>query len=100
MALQLQGLRDRKTDIVVAYQYLEGSGASDLEVMLLIQEPLVVVLPKNHPLTSKSKISFSDLANEDFVLPIHQTVSQLSDQIYQLCSQVGFVPNIDTYIFL
>ena len=39
MALQLQGLRDRKTDIVVAYQYLEGSGASDLEVMPLIQEP-------------------------------------------------------------
>ena len=49
MALQLQGLRDRKTDIVFAYQYLEGSGASDLEVMPLIQEPLVVVLPKNHP---------------------------------------------------
>jgi DNA-binding transcriptional LysR family regulator len=93
-AFQLQGLRDRKTDVMFAYQYHEIPDASDLKVMPLTQEALVVVLPKNHPLASQPKISFSDLIDEEFVIPLSQVVLGLSEQIYYFCSQAGFVPKV------
>lgn len=93
-AFQLQGLRDRKTDVMFAYQYHDVAEASDLEVMSFTKEALVVVLPKSHPLTHKAKISLSELVDQEFVLPLHQVVSGLSEQIYHLCSQAGFVPKV------
>ncbi len=93
-AFQLQGLRDHKTDVVFAYQYHDVAEASDLEVLTLTQEPLVVVLPEHHPLTRQAKISLSDLVNEAFVLPLHQVVSDLPEQIHQICLQAGFVPKV------
>ena len=94
IALQLQGLRDRKTDIVFSYQDPKLSEVDDLEVMPLTQEPLVVVLPKNHSLASRSEIALLALIDEDFILPQHQVVSGLSTQIYQICAQAGFIPKI------
>ncbi len=93
-AFQLQGLRDHKTDVMFAYQYHDVAEASDLEVLPLTEEPLMVVLPENHLLSGYSKISLSDLVEEEFVLPLHQVVSGLPEQIYQICSQVGFVPKV------
>jgi DNA-binding transcriptional LysR family regulator len=93
-AFQLQGLRDRKTDVMFAYQYHEIPEASDLEVMPLTQEPLVVVLPKKHPLASRSKISFSDLSDEEFIIPLSQVVTGLPEKFYHLCSQANFVPKV------
>jgi DNA-binding transcriptional LysR family regulator len=93
-AFQLQGLRDRKTDILFAYQYNEIPNASNLEVMPLKQEPLVVVLSKKHPLANRSKISFSDLSDEEFIIPLSQVVIGLPEKIYHLCSQADFVPKV------
>ena len=93
-AFQVQGLRDRQTDVVFAYQYHNTVEASDLEAMVIMQEPLVIVLPKNHPLANQSTVLLSELADEEFVMPLHQVVSGLPEQIYTLCSQTGFVPKI------
>jgi DNA-binding transcriptional LysR family regulator len=93
-AFQLQGLRDRKTDILFAYRYNEIPNVSDLEVMPLKQEPLVVVLPKKHPLANRSKISFSDLSDEEFIIPLSQIVIGLPEKFYYLCSQTNFVPKV------
>jgi DNA-binding transcriptional LysR family regulator len=89
-----QKLRDRKLDIIFFYQYQKESDDSDLEFMAIEQESLVLVLPKMHPLISKSKIHFSDLADEEFIMPLHQIQSGLAEQIYLLCSQTGFVPKV------
>ncbi|MEG3840913.1 LysR substrate-binding domain-containing protein [Microcoleus sp. herbarium14] len=93
-AFLIQKLRDRQTDIIFFYLYHDIAEANDLETMSLTQEPLVAVLPKNHPLTAQSKISLSDLKDQEFVMPLHQVVAGLSEQIYHLCSQAGFVPKV------
>ncbi|MEG4072110.1 LysR substrate-binding domain-containing protein [Microcoleus sp. Pol14C2] len=100
-AFLIQRLRDRQTDIIFLYLYHDISEANDLETMSLTQEPLVVVLPKNHPLTAQSKISLSDLKDQEFVMPLHQIVAGLSEEIYHVCSQAGFVPKVaQTAVFM
>ncbi|MBR8838220.1 MAG: LysR family transcriptional regulator [Stigonema ocellatum SAG 48.90 = DSM 106950] len=93
-AFQIQGLRDHQTDIIFVYQNYDFAEANDLEVMPLLQEKLVVVLPEQHPLTTQSKISLTALADEEFVMPHCPVVSGLSEQIYYLCVQAGFVPKV------
>ncbi|MEG4804944.1 LysR substrate-binding domain-containing protein [Microcoleus sp. ARI1-B5] len=100
-AFLIQRLRDRQTDIIFLYLYHEISEDNDLETMSLTQEPLVAVLPKNHPLAAQSKISLDDLKDREFVMPLHQVVAGLSEQIYHLCSQAGFVPKVvQTAVFM
>lgn len=100
-AFLIQRLRDRQTDIIFFYLYHEIAEANDLETMSLTKEPFVVVLPKNHPLTAQSKISLSDLKDQEFVMPLHQVVSGLSEEIYHLCSQAGFIPKVaQTAVFM
>lgn len=91
---QIQGLRDRQTDIVFVYQTPDLSEANDLEMMLLSEQTLVAVLPQHHPLTTQSTISLRDLADEEFVMPLRPVVSGLSEQIYALFAQAGFVPKV------
>jgi DNA-binding transcriptional LysR family regulator len=100
-AFLIQKLRDRQIDLIFLYLYHEISEADDLETISLTPEPLVVVLPKNHQLAAKSQISLSDLKDEEFVMPLHQVVAGLSEQIYHVCSQAGFVPNVvQTAVFM
>jgi DNA-binding transcriptional LysR family regulator len=91
---QIQELRDRQTDIIFVYQTPALTEAKDLEVTLLSEETLVAVLPQHHPLTAKSTISLIDLEHEEFVMPLRPVVSGLSEQIYALCDQAGFVPKV------
>jgi DNA-binding transcriptional LysR family regulator len=93
-AFQLQGLRDRKTDVAFVYQYHEMQEEKDLDKITLAPEPLLVVLPQNHRLARCSKIVLSDLENEEFVLPLPHVVLGLPEQINQICSQAGFSPKI------
>jgi DNA-binding transcriptional LysR family regulator len=90
----LPKLLDGHVDIIFFYQYQEDLNDGDLTFMAIEQESLVLVLPKMHPLTNKSKIQVSDLVDEEFIMPLHQVQSGLAEQIYILCSQAGFVPNV------
>lgn len=91
---QIQGLRDHQTEVVFAYRTPALIEAKDLEVTLLSEEALVAVLPQHHPLTIQSTISLIDLADEEFIMPLRPVVSGLSEQIYTLCAQSGFVPKV------
>jgi DNA-binding transcriptional LysR family regulator len=93
-SVQLQGLRDRLTDIVFVYQDHQLLDATDLEVMLLQNEPLVVALPEKHLLAQQKNIAIADLVDEDFVIPSYQVVSGLSEKIHALCKQSGFMPKV------
>ena len=72
---------------------------------IILQEPLLLALPAQHPLVSKAQISIQDLANETFVLqPRHWTLG-LYDRIMSLCHSAGFSPNVkqeaaDTYLII
>ena len=95
---QIQRLRDRATDLMFVYQYLglneSLATTDDLMVLLLSQEPLVVVLPERHPLAARSVISLTDLKTESFIMPDRQIVPGLFKEIESLCTQAKFVPNI------
>jgi DNA-binding transcriptional LysR family regulator len=91
---QIQRLRDHQTDIAFVYQTPDLAEANDLKMILLSQQALVAVLPEYHPLAAQSTISLIDLADEEFVMPLHSVVSGLSEQIYCLCTQAGFLPKV------
>jgi DNA-binding transcriptional LysR family regulator len=91
---QIQRLRDRETDIVFIYETPALRQASDLEILLLSHQTLVAVLPQHHPLTTQSTIALMDLEHEEFIMPLRPVVSGLSEQIYALCDQAGFVPKV------
>jgi DNA-binding transcriptional LysR family regulator len=93
-SFQIQALRDRQTDIIFIYQNHEVAEANDLAALPLLKEPLVVVLPQKHPLAKRTKVALTDLAGEDFVMPLYQVASGLSEQIYYHCAQAGFVPQV------
>ena len=93
-AFQIERLRDHQTDVVFVYQNHDLTTANDLTMMPLSQEMLVVVLPQNHPLAVQSQISLTDLANEEFIMPRTLVVSNLPEQITDLCKQAGFEPKI------
>jgi DNA-binding transcriptional LysR family regulator len=92
--IQIQGLRDRDTDIAFVYQNYQSFESHDLSALRVSQEPLVVVLPEKHQLASKSEISIADLANEEFVMPLANVVSDLAEQIEDLFAQAELKPKV------
>jgi DNA-binding transcriptional LysR family regulator len=60
---------------------------------LLFKDPIVVVLPRDHPLAGKP-ISVAALAAESFVVCDREAAPALFDSILALCSSSGFSPHI------
>ena len=54
---------------------------------VILQEPLVIVIPANHPLAKKSQIWLQDLNGKDFIMPARDTVPGLNVTIQELCRQ-------------
>jgi DNA-binding transcriptional LysR family regulator len=79
--------------------------SSELCSEIILREPLLLALPAQHPLVSKTQISIQDLANETFVLqPRHWTLG-LYDHVMNLCHSANFSPNVkqeaaDTYLII
>jgi DNA-binding transcriptional LysR family regulator len=66
---------------------------ADLSFETLLREPLVVALPRGHPLTRLSRISARRLASESFVMFQRQPGLVLHDLVLRFCLQVGgFTP--------
>jgi DNA-binding transcriptional LysR family regulator len=64
-----------------------------LRAELLYRDPVVVVLPRNHPLAG-SPVSIEDLIAERFVLCDRSMTPVLFDNIIGLCTSAGFSPHI------
>lgn len=90
---QAQALYERQID--VGFDRLPTSNQYDntLNYLPILQEPLIIALPENHPLASYSQIPLNALANEPFVLPAPELVPFYS-QIINLCQQAGFFPKV------
>ena len=61
---------------------------------VLGEQNFVVVLPKNHRLAGQRGIDISQLAEEPFVLFNSSIAPSLLQQIYSLCEDSGFTPNV------
>ncbi|GLY29713.1 LysR family transcriptional regulator [Kineosporia sp. NBRC 101731] len=65
---------------------------SRLEVRVLRSEPLIAVLPEQHPLARRSVLRLKDLRDEPFIgYPSHRR-STVHEAVLEACDQAGFVP--------
>lgn len=82
-----------KNDIVFLRKHAPiGFELTNLHVL---DEPLVVALPNNHPLANdQSAIKLTDLESYDFVLYRRLAGQDLFDNIMASCYQAGFSPRI------
>jgi len=68
---------------------------AELQSVHVLDEPLIVALPSNHPLVEKSgAIRLLDLEPYEFVLYRRLAGQDLFDNILAHCYQAGFSPNI------
>lgn len=95
---QLSALVDGSIDV----GFLRAPVPSTLASRILFDEPLVAVLPEEHPLAGSPSVALADLAGENFVSYPARQGSSLRDTALQACASVGFAPRIaqeapDTY---
>ena len=72
----------------------EPEDQAQFNSLVVVQEPLVLVLPERHRLAERTQISLAVLANEKFVLPPASLLYGLRGQIDQLCLEAGFKPKV------
>jgi DNA-binding transcriptional LysR family regulator len=89
---QWMALRDGKIDVGFTRR-LEPEFRTDLQSMLIQEDPIVAILPKNHP-AAPGPVDLRDLAKERFVLSSRETSPAVFDKAIELCSEAGFSPRI------
>lgn len=73
----------------------QAVGASEkIASRVVLQEPLVVALPSDHPLSRHANIRLAELAHEDFVMFPRSLAIDLHDKIIGFCQQANFSPKI------
>lgn len=65
-----------------------------IQVEIVRREPIVCVLPEDHPLAIRTRIPVAMLANEPFVLQSRQRGGGYYAQLMNLCLTAGFSPNV------
>lgn len=68
--------------------------AEGLVVEVLSDEPLVALLPVNHPLASKSVVNLADLRGEEFITYPSSPPSSVYQTVTAACRQAGFTPKV------
>lgn len=91
---QIQELQNNQIDVALFHFNHRAINDDNPNFLTILSEPLVLVLPENHPLNAESRIPLQVLAGENFVLPTRQYFSGLSEQIHLLFDRVGFAPKI------
>jgi len=85
-----QGVDDGSLDIGLICTFPTQN--SNFEIIKVLKDPLRLIVHKDHPLTAKKKVHFSDLENEPFIL--YRKDFSLYDLIIEECSKNHFQPNI------
>jgi DNA-binding transcriptional LysR family regulator len=77
----------------LAFARFDRAGPA-LEIRPLVKDRLVVVLPIEHPLTSRERIPLADLSDESIVLSPRRLTPNFFDQVVSACREAGFSPRI------
>lgn len=90
--LLAEGVRSGEIDVAFSWPPVgEGEG---LVSELLVEEPMIVVMPAGHPLARHRAVPLKALASENFILfPRTQNII-LHDAIIACCLRAGFSPRI------
>jgi DNA-binding transcriptional LysR family regulator len=90
---QVEALHDDRIQVGFVVPPLQGQ-VQDLFVEAVLQEPLVLALPEDHPLAAQSKVKVRSLANEAFIMGQRNSGCGLYDQVIAACRRAGFSPNV------
>ena len=90
---QLDGLTQRTLDLGFIRPPDGGHGA-DLKLTPMREDPLVAVLPTTTALARKKMIQMGDLKGMPFVMYPASAGTGIYPQIFRLCREAGFVPNV------
>ncbi|MGA8137363.1 MAG: LysR substrate-binding domain-containing protein [Pseudomonas gingeri] len=77
-------------DIDLAFARLDGDLGASIRSLPLTEDRLVVALPVDHPLASRSRISLSSLANEALVMFSRKVSPVYFDNLIATCRASGF----------
>ena len=89
---QIEALLNKQIDIGFCYAPITQI---ELESIAISSEPLMAVLPTNHPLAKREKIELRSLQAESFILCPEDIKPDVRQQIKQLCIQAGFELKVD-----
>ncbi|MDQ3402350.1 MAG: LysR family transcriptional regulator [Actinomycetota bacterium] len=88
---QMAAIANSRLDVGVVR---EASPHPTLSLEHLVSEPIVVVLPEDHPLAEQSRIRPEDLADEPFVLWPRPLGADFFDIVIGYCRGHGFSPRV------
>jgi DNA-binding transcriptional LysR family regulator len=86
-------LRARELELALIYQFeLEPPVAPDLERVHLLDDPLHIGLPADHPLARRRRVRLSDLAGERWIQGVRAGAT--ADVLPRACRLAGFEPSV------
>lgn len=88
----VSGLKEERLD--AAFLRSTSTDISGLAVQPLLEEPMVLAAPADHPLARARKVALADLAEETFVFYRRPTGPGLYDAIMAACLAAGFSPSV------
>lgn len=91
-AVQFERLRQRALDFGFAYRAPEES--PDLSSAVVIDEPLVLALPKNDPLRKAKNIQPAQLHQRPWIAVVRQPVDTVRASLLSGFQRAGFTPDI------
>jgi DNA-binding transcriptional LysR family regulator len=93
---QMDALKSGKIDLGFT-RPLEPPHDRTLRSELLLDDPIVAVMPRDHPLAPRpgsTSVRIENLARERFVMSERTTNPSLFDTIVGICTRAGFSPNL------
>ncbi|HUL00634.1 MAG TPA: LysR family transcriptional regulator [Nitrospirota bacterium] len=90
-AEQVKSLHAKQSDVGLLYPDAQDSL---LTSQLLTQAPLMVVLPKKHPLSRSKSLHIKELAQEHFIANTRSSEPVVRDAFISMCHSAGFSPRI------
>ncbi|PHV07598.1 LysR family transcriptional regulator [Janthinobacterium sp. BJB412] len=72
----------------------EHAVADSIRLTTLRQDPLLLVLPQDHPLAAHPVVAISQLEGQPFVMYPKSAGTGIHPQIFRLCRAAGFVPHV------
>jgi DNA-binding transcriptional LysR family regulator len=84
-------VRRRELDVALVDGPVSDRGLTSTPVL---EHPMVIVLPADHPLAREETASFRSLAGERFIAVARHSSVSLHDRFIELCRAAGFSPEV------
>ncbi|MFO1325191.1 MAG: LysR substrate-binding domain-containing protein [Burkholderiales bacterium] len=88
----VQAVRQDQLDLALVSSPIEHDG---LMLQQVHREPLVAILPSDHPFAQRRSISLRELRNETFAISSREQVPNYFDRFIGACHAAGFEPKLE-----